>query len=455
MESVTDSIARFVSRTSLDDIPAEAVERAKLHILDTLGVLCAGSREEIAAIVRTYVDSLGCREESTVLALGLRTSAPYAAFANGILAHALDYDDYEWPSMAHPSAVVLPAVLALGEKIGASGRACVEAYLVGLEVIARVGTGINPGHYDRGWHSTGTLGVLGAAAAGAKLLRIDAERVKSALGIAASTASGLRANFGTMTKPFHAGHAARNGVESALLASLRFTADQTIFERDLGFCCLFGEGQGCDPGKIVDGLGSPLSILSPGIGIKPYPSCAATHSVLDGMFRLLADNPIDPEEVVRIECGIFYLYPKMLIHAEPRTGLEGKFSLEFCVALALLERDVSLAKFTDEKVNHPAVREVMKKVTKYVTDEVGTRGTTYPGAILSIRFRDGRSLQERVGARKGSPLNPMSRAEIWNKFLDNASPLLGKGRAEEVLEGVTALETLSGIDGVIRGFGSC
>ena len=228
------------------------------------------------------------------------------------------------PSMAHPSVTVLPAVLALGEKLKAPGKACLEAYLVGMEVISKVGRAINPDHYDKGWHSTGTLGTLGAASASSKLLKLDAERIRMALGIAASMSSGLRANFGTMTKSFHAGHAARNGVESALLASRGFTASKDVLESDLGFCDLFTEGKNYDLQKIVEGLGDPFSILSPGVGKKPYPSCAATHSFLDGIFGLIERYDIKAEDVDSVECGIFYRLPTQLIHSNPQTGLEGK-----------------------------------------------------------------------------------------------------------------------------------
>ncbi len=228
MEKVTDTLAQFIGHTELKNIPHETIETAKGHIFDTMGVLCAGSKEKIAKIIKEYVQSLGCKEECTLLAQGIKTSAPYAALGDGVIAHALDFDDYESFSMAHSSVTILPAVLALGEKLHVSGRECLEAYLVGIEVISKMGRGVNPNHYEKGWHSTSTLGTLGASAASSKLLKLDPEKTKMAFGIAASMASGLRGNFGTMTKPFHAGHAARNGVESAELASLGFTADKTI-----------------------------------------------------------------------------------------------------------------------------------------------------------------------------------------------------------------------------------
>jgi 2-methylcitrate dehydratase PrpD len=450
MDQVTERITRFICSTEFENIPPEVVEAGKLHILDTLGVLFAGSREEISGIVREYIRASGHPGECTLMAQGIKTSAQYAAFGNGVMAHALDFDDYEWPSMAHPSAVILPAVFALGEKIGAGGKQCLQAYLVGLEGISRIGCGVNPSHYDKGWHATGTLGPLGAAAASAKLLHCDAERVKMALGIASSMSAGLRGNFGTMTKPFHAGHASRSGVESAVLASMGFTADKAILERKMGFCSLFTEENRFDLGKIVRNLGDPFSIISPGIGIKPYPSCAATHSVLDGVFSLIKQHGMKAGDVDRVECGIFYLYPSMLIHSEPRTGLEGKFSLEYCVAAALIDREINVGKFTDEQVNRPEVRTMIKRIKAFVTDEVGRVGTYYPGATVRIHLKDGTSCFTRVESRRGSPLNPLSREEVIEKFMANSSMLYDRPKADELVNAVMHLEELSDIRVLIR-----
>jgi 2-methylcitrate dehydratase PrpD len=450
LELVTDNLAQFICHTKWEDIPHEAIEMGKLHILDTMGVLFAGSRAKIAEIIKEYIQSLGCREECTLITQGIKTSAQYAALGNGMIAHVLDFDDYEWPSMAHPSVTVLPAVLALGEKLQARGKECLEAYLLGMEVISKIGYGVNPSHYDKGWHSTSTLGTLGASAASAKLLNCNLENVKMALGIASSMSSGLRGNFGTMTKAFHAGHASKSGVESATLASLGFTADKTILERELGFCSIFTEDKAYDLKKIVQNLGAPFSIVSPGIGIKPYPSCAATHSVLDGIFQLIKQHTIKAEDVDRVECGIFYLYPKMLIHSEPRTGLEGKFSLEFCVAVALLDREVNLEKFTDEKVNRPEVQALIQKVKQFVTKDVGDKGTHYPGAIVKIYLRNGASYVTKVEARKGSPLNPLSKDEVINKFIENSSMVFKKNRIDEMIEKVMYLNGLTDIRELIR-----
>lgn len=450
MYKTTETVAHFIYHSSWNEIPREAVEIAKLHILDTLGVLCAGTSESITLIIKKYIQSMGCKPESSLLTQDIKTSPQYAAFGNGMLAHVLDFDDYEWPSMAHPSATVLPAVLSVGERLHASGRECLEAYLAGMEVISRVGMGINPSHTDKGWHSTCVLGTLGSASASAKLLKLDVERTKTALGIAASMSSGLRGNFGTMTKPFHAGHAARNGVEAAILASMGFTARQNILEHKLGFCRIFTQDDEFDLHKITDGLGDPFSILSPGIGKKLFPSCAATHSVLDGVFHLIRKHNISAADVDSVECGIFYLYPDLLIYPRPKTGLEGKFSLEFCVALALTEGAVRLKDFSDAKVNDPPIQALIKRVNKFVTDEVGGRGTQYPGATVTINLKDGTSCFTKIEARKGSPFNPLTRDEVITKFVENASILFSGAKVDEMIETVLNLNDVNDIGDVIH-----
>jgi 2-methylcitrate dehydratase PrpD len=449
MENVTENISEFICNTNYENVSRDVLELSKLHILDTLGVLIAGSKEDVTRIIKEYIQSLGCGQESTLITQRTKTLAQYAAFGNGVIAHVLDFDDYEVPSMAHPSVTVLPAVLALGERVKASGKACLEAYFAGMEVISKVGRGINPDHYDKGWHSTGTLGTLGAASASSKLLKLSLEKVRMALGIASSMSSGLRGNFGTMTKAFHAGHAARNGVESAILASLGFTASKDILENDLGFCNIFTERRNYDLQKIVEGLGAPFSILSPGVGIKPYPSCAATHSFLDGIFCLMCQYDIKAEEVDSVECGIFYRYPKMLIHSNPQTGLEGKFSLEFCIALALQERDVSLRQFTDSKVKEPGIRKLIKRIKKEVTEEAGRKRTEYPIAILTVHMKNGKSFPCRVEKRKGSPVNPLSAEEIIDKFMDCAQMNYSISQSRRIFEAVRSIEKIEDIGELI------
>jgi 2-methylcitrate dehydratase PrpD len=452
VKKTTEKVADFVCSSSYESVPGEVFDLCKLHILDTLGVLIAGSREDIARITKEYIQSFTCGQESTFLTQGVKTAAPYAAFGNGILAHVLDFDDYEVPSMAHPSVTVLPAVLALGEKLKAPGKACLEAYLTGMEVLSKVGRGIHPDHYDKGWHATGTLGTLGAVTASSKLLRLDFERVRTALGIAASMSSGLRGNFGSMTKSFHAGHAARNGVEAAGLAALGFTASKEILESELGFCDIFAEGKNPDLNKVVEDLGAPFSMIMPGVGKKPYPSCAATHSFLDGIFDLIRQYDIRGEEVDSVECGIFYRVPKMLIHSRPKTGLEGKFSLEFCIALALQERKVSVRQFKDSKVKEPGIQELMGKVKKEVTEEAGKEGTEYPAAIIKVHMKNGERYAYKSDKRKGSPSSPLSADETRDKFMECAQMNYSIHRSQRLFDRVMNMEKTGDIGELIQLF---
>jgi 2-methylcitrate dehydratase PrpD len=452
VEKVTERIGEFISDCNYGKIPREVIEVATLHILDTLGTLIAGSKEGGAAVIQDYIQSLGCGQESTLITRGIKTSASYAALGNGMIAHILDFDDYEVPSMAHPSVTVLPAALAVAEKMKASGKAVLEAYLAGMEVISKVGRGINPDHYDKGWHSTGTLGTLGAASAASKILKLESERTRMALGIAASMSSGVRANFGTMTKSFHAGHASRNGVEAALLASRGLTASKNVLESDLGYCDLFTEGKHYDLKQIVEGLGEPFSLLSPGVGKKPYPSCAATHSFLDGILDLIKQYDIKAEDVDSVHCGIFYRHPTQLIHSNPQTGLEGKFSLEFCIALALLERSVNIRHFTDSKVKEPAIQALIKRITKEVTDEAGVKGTPFPTAIIAVRLKNGKSYSCRVKTRKGSPATPLSPEEIKVKFMDCAQLNYSAQQSRRILEAVMDMQKAEEIGKIIQLF---
>jgi 2-methylcitrate dehydratase PrpD len=253
-----------------------------------------------------------------------------------------------------------------------------------------------------------------------------------------------------MTKSLHAGHAARNGVESAILASHGFTATTAVLESDLGFCDIFTQGKNYDLQKIVEDLGAPFSIQSPGVGKKPYPSCAATHSFLDGIFELIERYDIKAEDVDSVECGIFYRLPKMLIHSTPQTGLEGKFSLEFCIALALLDRDVSIRQFTDAKVKEPKIQELIGKIKKEVTEEAGGKDTLYPAAIMMVRMKNGKNYPCRVEKRKGSPANPLSVTEIMEKFMDCAQLHYSADHSRRILEAVLDMEKTDDIGQVIQ-----
>jgi 2-methylcitrate dehydratase PrpD len=346
----------------------------------------------------------------------------------------------------HPTVPVLPATLAVAEELKASGKATLEAFLIGFEVETKLGAGINPYLFENGWHPTAILGAMGAAAASAKLLKLSVEKVCMALGIAASFASGLRQNFGTMTKPLHAGHAAQNGVVAAKLSQRGYTADSAIVEAKLGYAHAFAGLEKYDLVKITANLGKPFDIVVPGVGLKRYPSCARTHPAVDALLDLIAKNDIHPEEVESVSCAGSYTTPTMLIHSRPQTALEGKFSMEFCMALALLERRVELPHFKDRKVQDPKVQEMIKKVTFSIRPDLNTvENSGNPSTTVKVLLSDGREFTETVDEAKGTPGNPLTTKEVRDKYRQCVKGIQSKKEMERTIELVENLERLKKI----------
>ncbi len=443
---ITKRLADFVVDTNIAGIPSEAREIGKQAILDCLGVALVGSLDPLAEKSVAFLQDVGGQPKAGVWGKKFKTSSPLAALANGAFGHALDYDDWSRPMRGHPTIPLLPAVLAVGEETQASGKEVLEAYLLGFEVEVKLGAVLNPYIFERGWHSTPVLGVLAAAAAAAKLLRLDSEKVQMALGIAASEAGGLRQNFGTMTKPFHAGQAAKNGVVAAKLAARGFTADKKIIEEKLGFANAFAKAESYDWRKIMDGLGHPFEILSSGVGIKRYPSCARTHPAMDAMLELVLENNIHPADVESIACGGSYSTPKLLIHSRPQTALEGKFSMEFCLAIALLDRKAELSQFTDARVRDPKVQQFIKKVTFFVRPDLKTvENSGNPSASVKVVTKAGKEFVKRVDEAKGSPTNPLTLNELKAKYRDCAKTVQSEEEVEKTIELVENLDTLKSI----------
>ncbi len=436
----TEKIASFIVETGYDQIPKEAVNAAKRTILDCLGCTLAGSSEPAARIVTQHVKEMGGNPEAGVIAAGFGTTAPQAALANATMAHALDYDDVAVSWIGHPTAVVLAVVLALGERGKLSGREALEGYILGLEVEAKLGACVGFGHYGWGWHATATLGTMAAAAAAAKMLSLDVHRTRMALGIAASLAGGTRQNFGTMTKPLHAGSAASNGVVAALLAERGFTADEAIIESPMGFCKLFSGGAECDVTRAAHSLGDPFDIVSPGVSLKPYPCCRLTHRCIDAILHLIKEYDLSADEVEKVECRTSESIPQALIHSRPKTGLEAKFSMQYCMAIALLDDQVALGQFTDDRVMDARAQELLRRVEYVHTGDVtGAEMLTTPEAV-TIKLRDGRKLNHEVLVAKGHPQNPMADEEMVAKYRDCASSVLSAEDIGKLLNMVSHLE---------------
>ncbi len=438
VSELTTALAAQVVSARTCSLPAAARAVARDAVIDTLGVALAGSREDAARIavnlVRPYAGPVGARLVGTTL----RVAPTEAALVNGTSAHALDFDDVNPPLSGHPSAVLAPTLFALAEQAGASGADLLDAFVVGFEVAARLGRALNPVHYIRGWHSTATLGGPAAAAAGAYLLQLDAERTAMAIAIAASLSGGLRVSFGTMVKPLHAGHAARTGVLATLLAADGFTGAADIFETPRGFGEIFGQAPDWSALSCSWDWEQP-EIIRSGIQVKPFPSCALTHSPIDAMLALRPD--ISPAVIERIECFVDAQIPEVVTHSRPRTGLEGKFSMEYCLATALLDGPPGLEQFTDHAVNRDAAQQLIRQVEVQVdpTWSVDRSDGRFRGRVTA-HLTDGRTLTAEREFPPGSPQRPLSQAELKQKFIACARTILGAERAGLAL---TALDGLT------------
>lgn len=411
--------------------PAAARARAAAAVLDTIGVTLAGASEPAARIVQQVVAADG-GDACPVFGTSMRASASGAALANGTAAHALDYDDMCFVSLAHPSAPLVPASLAAAELSGASGRDLLDAYVVGFEVEARLGRLMNPRHYQRGWHCTSTLGSIGAAAAASRLLGLDLTAAGHALAIAASEASGLKENFGTMVKPLHAGLAARNGIVAASLALRGMTASALALDGPQGLLhAMDSEGTALDA-AIAD-LGARWEILDTGITVKLYPSCAGTHPSLDAILDLRRRETFGADDVDRIDVSVDSVTPTVLIYAQPASGLEAKFSMPFCAAAAVVYGRVGIDTFDAAGLNDPLVTALMARVHMRVDPSLDGIGPPLTEARVSIRLRGGRTLTQAAHGARGYPGQPASGEELGAKFMGCARRTMAEPAAERVL----------------------
>jgi len=445
---VTDTLAQFVTKIEFAAIPEEALANAKMHLLDTLGVALAGTREPVAGIALDYCKRIGPVGESTIWGTKSKAAAPTAAFANGLLSHALDYDDWDaFIHVGHPTSMLLGAGLSIGESTGASGEELLKAYVLGIEVMCKLAANC-PNLQDRGFHSTPVWGSLGAAVACASLLKLDDSQLKAALGIAASAAGGIHRQQGSMVKPFHAGNAARNGVEAALLARSGFTADAAILEAPRGFCDTFFGPMTCDYEKMIENLGQPFFLESPGLGLKWHPCSAPQFLAADAALYLKHERDINYEDIARIEVRIPPLRYQRHYAAEVKTGLRGKFAVNYVVAMCVLDGKLELATFTDEKVNEPKVQEALGKVQVICDEAIPEPGPYCP---VSVELNSGTRHSFTARVAKGDPRNPMTENEVIEKFRGNAKLIISETEAAKLtslvrnLEGVDDLRSLVGL----------
>jgi len=452
-ERLTAHIANFVADTQLTEIPAETIDLGKKSILDGLGLALSGSKAETAGLIQKYVESLGCGSGgATVLGTELKYSPRFAALVNGIAIHVDDFDDTQLAAakdrvyglLVHPTVCVLPAALATAEVGNKSGKELLVAYQVGVEVECKIAEAISPRHYEDGFHSTGTCGVFGGTSACTRLKGLDAAHTACAFAIAASHAAGLRENFGTMMKPFQAGHATESGVVAADLAAIGWSGADQILEAQRGFFHAYGGTY--DPAVITERLGNPWTLEDPGVSIKPFPSGSLTHPGMTELLRLIRTNSIRATDVEQVEVGTNHNMLNTLIHHRPTTGLQAKFSMEFCMAILLLDGKADQTKFTDGVANRPDVQEMIGRVRFYTDPEAEKAGYDKMTTILRISFKDGRVISGRADFGKGSPTNPMSYDEVADKFLGCAAfAEWPTSKAKQVIELVRRLEEVSDV----------
>jgi 2-methylcitrate dehydratase PrpD len=439
--ALTEIIASFVGRTGFEQIPVEGIALAKDALLDFLSVGIAGTQDRGFRIMMDYVRRLQAIPESTVICERFKTSADWAAFVNAMAAHATQ-SDASFPVSAgfalHPGAAIFPALLAISEKEQVSGKRMLTAYCVATEVLFRLGTAMGARNLKAGWHPTSVLGTLGAALACSSVAGLGAEEIRNTLGIASSLAGGLRRNFGTMAKDLHVGNAARSGILASTLAAAGLSSDDTILDGSDGFLDVFAKEIIGPPH--LDDLGRNWNIVSSGLSFKPYPCSRGTHAAIEATLFLRQNVGVTEEKVGRIVCLTSGATRDVLKHHRPHTGKEAKFSMEYCIAVALREGKLVPRDFSDKAVQDPAIQRLMKLID-YPDSDQWPEGLNSPQEII-ITLKDGNPLSRRVEAPKGEPENPMSHNEIVTKFRNYSASFISTDLIEQVIEMVNDVEEL-------------
>ncbi|GGL80670.1 MmgE/PrpD family protein [Wenxinia marina] len=437
-----NDLAERLLAVRFEALPDPAVVTAIEAILDTVGVTLAGFDEPATRAVRAALAAGGAGSGAATL-FG-RPDAGVgpldAALSNGTASHALDFDDCSNTLGGHPSAPIVPALWALAEAEGGSGQALIAAYVAGFEVETRIGRAVNFHHYEKGWHPTATLGVFGAAAASAHLMRLDPGRTAAALALAATMSSGLKANFGTMAKPFHVGHCARNGLFAALLAREGMTANPQALTDPHGFFEVLNGPGTYVPERVLAQFADPFDIVETGVAFKRHPCCASTHPAIDALLALRADHGLIEADVRDV---LSWTHPRRLRHTDrpkPKGGLDGKFSVQYVLARALRHGIVSLDHFSDAAVADPDIRSLMGRITAEPHPDARMDTTEHFFGEVTLTLADGRVLRHRVERPVGRDRNhPLPPGALHDKFRDCAGRTLGPVRAERLLSALVAL----------------
>jgi 2-methylcitrate dehydratase PrpD len=450
--TLASRIGTWIAQLDARSLPGAVVAKLKLAVTDTLAAMLAGSREDVVLRLLPCVGAMSGGDAVSVIGRSERVGTLGACLLNGTMAHACDYDDSSWLMWGHPSAPVLPAALAICEWKNLSGADLLVAFAAGIEVEKILGLGCQPDHYQRGYHPTGSLGVFGAAAASAQVLRLRPPQIEMAIGLAASRAAAIRENFGSMTKPLHVGFAARDGAEAAFMAGQGITSSPRALEGPMGFFhTLAPELADGDVDRLADALGHPFEVVDPGLSPKLYSCCSEAHAAVDAILDIRAQGVTAPD-VVRIRCGVTPAADANLVFHDPQTPLQAKFSQEYCLAAALVRGKLGIGEFNFESVNDAAIRDVMRRIEARVHPDLSkTDSVAFSSpAIVEVETRDGRVHKRAVREMKGHPKNPLTASDIESKFRECAGSVLPAAKAREAYAKLTRLEQLESVRSLVE-----
>jgi 2-methylcitrate dehydratase PrpD len=448
--SITRSLSEWAAEKTWESVPPRYQREAVDSLVDTVGVGFAGSVEDGAVLVRRFMTQASPQGSAEIWGSGGGVSAATAAYVNGVAAHILDFDDVSYALHGHPSCVLYPALFAAGQEYGVPGARILEGYVVGVGVMTAVKKSFGDGHYSRGWHSTSTCGAIGAAAGVARSLGMSAPEIAAAIGAAVSMAAGVRANFGTMMKSVHSGMAARAGVEAALMVRSGLTSSPSALEDRLGGIALFGDASWVQEGEAsAAALRDTAEHALESKGLKRYPCCGGSHFGVDAALEVRAQLPAGAEiESVRVD--IPSGARTALIHDDPSTGLEAKFSLPYTVALSLAHGVPEMSHFTDSAVQDERTRHLMSVMTVHEDSSGGSAAGSLDAryAEVTVRTTTGDTLTHRVHHPRGTANRPLTSDEVDQKFLSCAAIVTPDPQSEKLLERLRDLGTEQSVRGL-------
>jgi 2-methylcitrate dehydratase PrpD len=439
MTAETRTMAEFVTRTRFQDLPTTVVSQSKKCLMDLIGLALASSRENDIRILARLVRDIGCKEEATVIGFPFMTSAPSATFVNAAMGHALQLDDGDRWTEAHVGTAIIPSALSAAEIARCDGKDLLTSIIVGYEVAMRVGYAVSPYHRKRGFSPNGTLGVFGAAAAACSILKLDVDQTQDALGSAGTQAAGLEQFVidGSASQLLNSAHAAQSGIMSALLARQGFSGSRQILEGACGFCKAFADKY--DLVKLALDLGSDFQIVK--VYFKPYPTCRAFHPQIDALLRLMKMNRIQSEDIKDVVVKGYTIDIETMCNPPPETIAAARLNMPYCLACALVDGEVTLKQFTEERIKDRHIIDMMNRIAFVPADEeLKSLTPDSCGAIVTVRTHNGAIVEGAVSYPLGEPENPLGDQELISRFKSFAS--LGIGDEKKVGRIIGSIKTI-------------